>query len=66
MMNKNDDDYVLAIDLGTSAVKVALVSITGIVVGWEEEALPLYLLPAGGAEQDPLDWWNATLNCSKK
>lgn len=66
MMNKNDDDYVLAIDLGTSAVKVALVSVTGVVVGWEEEALPLYLLPGGGAEQDPLDWWNATLNCSKK
>lgn len=66
IMSKNDDIYVLTIDLGTSAVKVALVSITGVVAGWEEAALPLHLLPGGGAEQAPQDWWHAILTCSKK
>ncbi len=65
-MDTKSDNYVLAIDLGTSAVKVALVSVTGEVVGWEESALPLHLLPGGGAEQDPQDWWNAIRSCSKK
>lgn len=65
-MTKNFENYVLTIDLGTSAVKVALVSVTGAVAGWEETALPLHLLPGGGAEQDPQDWWRAILDSSKK
>jgi len=44
--------HVLAIDLGTSALKVALVSVTGEVVAAEEEAHQVKLLPGGGAEQD--------------
>ncbi|MBN1538367.1 MAG: FGGY-family carbohydrate kinase [Anaerolineales bacterium] len=64
-MNNNTQQYVLTIDLGTSAVKVALVSVTGIVAGWEEAPLPLHLLPGGGAEQDPQDWWRSILGCSK-
>ena len=49
--------HVLAIDLGTSALKVALVSVTGEVVAAEEEAHGCELLPGGGAEQDPEGWW---------
>jgi xylulokinase len=50
--------HVLAIDLGTSALKVALVSLDGVVVAAEEEACRVRLLPGGGAEQDPeRDWW---------
>ena len=49
--------YILAIDLGTSALKVALVSVTGEVVAAEEEAHQAGLLPGGGAEQDPEGWW---------
>jgi len=49
--------HVLAIDLGTSALKVALVSVTGEVVAAEEEAHQCELLPGGGAEQDPEGWW---------
>ena len=44
--------HVLAIDLGTSALKVALVSMTGAVAASEEEAHQAELLPGGGAEQD--------------
>lgn len=51
--------YTLAIDLGTSAVKVALVSVAGQVAAIESEPYPLHLLPGGGAEQDPQDWWAA-------
>ena len=49
--------HILAIDLGTSALKVALVSVTGEVVAAEEEAHQAGLLPGGGAEQDPEGWW---------
>nr|MBI2905515.1 hypothetical protein [Chloroflexota bacterium] len=45
--------YVLAIDLGTSSAKVGLFSAGGEAFGWEVEPVPLYLLPNGGAEQDP-------------
>ena len=44
--------HVLAIDVGTYTVKVALVSIDGEIVASEQEALEVTLLP-GGAEQDP-------------
>ncbi|GAA3388169.1 xylulokinase [Cryptosporangium minutisporangium] len=50
---------VLAIDLGTSGMKAALVAADGTVTGWAEREVPLHVLPGGGAEQDPYDWWNA-------
>jgi xylulokinase len=52
-------DCILAIDLGTSGPKVALTTGTGDVLGWERESTPVCLLPDGGAEQDPADWWAA-------
>ena len=53
------DKYVLAVDLGTGGPKVALVSTSGEVVGHEYETNELILLPNGGAEQDPEDWWSS-------
>ena len=53
------DQYILAIDLGTSGPKVALVSAEGDVVDYEFEETPLFLFPNGGAEQNPDDWWQA-------
>jgi len=50
---------VLAIDLGTSGPKVALVSTTGDVIGRAAEQVELILDGAGGAEQDPRAWWSA-------
>ncbi|WP_434740448.1 xylulokinase [Micromonospora sp. SH-82] len=50
---------VLAIDLGTSGMKAALVAADGTVTGWAERAVPLHVLPGGGAEQDPRAWWSA-------
>jgi xylulokinase len=50
---------VLAIDLGTSGMKAALVAPDGTVTGWAERPVPLQVLPGGGAEQDPVAWWDA-------
>ncbi len=50
--------HVLAVDLGTSGVKVALIAIDGRVAGWESEPVALHVLPGGGAEQRPDDWWD--------
>jgi xylulokinase len=61
-----DNNYILAIDLGTSGPKVALVSIQGELVGSEFEATQLMLLPDGGAEQSPADWWQAITNAVKR
>ncbi len=51
--------YVLAVDLGTSGAKVALIGIDGRVAAWEFEPVELIVLPGGGAEQRPEDWWRA-------
>jgi len=53
------DALILAIDLGTSGPKVGLITPQGVVVDCEIEATKLNILPGGGAEQDPDDWWAA-------
>lgn len=59
-------DCTLAIDLGTSGPKVALVSVKGEVVACEIEKTPVILLPGGGAEQDPHDWWGTICQASRR
>jgi xylulokinase len=61
-----NDAYILAVDLGTSSLKTALISVAGKVTGWEVQDLPMYVLPGGGAEQSPQDWWDAFLTTSKR
>jgi len=58
--------HILAIDLGTSALKVALVSVAGHVVAAEQETCQVTLLPGGGAEQDPEHWWNLITRASSR
>ncbi len=60
------EPYILAVDLGTSALKSALISISGKVAGWEVQEIPLQILPDGGAEQNPLDWWEAFITTAKR
>lgn len=62
----NHEPIILSIDLGTSGMKVALITIKGNVLGWESEAVKLILTPDGGAEQSPSVWWAAFLNASKR
>ena len=65
-MSNKEEKYILAIDLGTSGSKTALVSIYGEIVDFDFEEVPLILLPNGGAEQKPDDWWNAIMTTSKR
>lgn len=58
------EKLILAIDLGTSGMKVALISVNGRVLGWEAEPVRLILTPDGGAEQSPEEWWQAFLSAA--
>ena len=60
------DKYILAIDLGTSGPKVGVFSSQGQVVGYEFEPTRVMLLPNGGAEQDPDDWWEAIKRATRR
>ena len=59
------DHYVLAIDMGSSSVKAALVSQRGELAATGIENVDILLLPGGGAEQDPEQWWNRTIAAAK-
>lgn len=65
-MSNERDRFILAIDLGTSGPKVALVSTAGAVVDCEIEETPLYLFPGGGAEQKPAEWWQAIKTATRR
>ena len=56
---------VLAVDLGTSGAKVALITMQGRVLDWESHEVPLYLTPDGGAEQSPDEWWQAIVTATR-
>ncbi len=60
------DKFVLAIDLGTSGPKVALFSTQGELVDNDFEPTGLQLLPDGGAEQSPDEWWQAIRKAVKR
>ncbi|MDD3828533.1 MAG: FGGY-family carbohydrate kinase [Anaerolineae bacterium] len=57
---------ILAVDLGTSGVKVALITLQGQVLGWESQPIGLLITPDGGAEQSPEEWWQAFLSSSRR
>lgn len=57
----SDESVILAMDLGTSGMKVALITVGGKVLGWDSEPVKLILTQDGGAEQDPQEWWQAFL-----
>ncbi|MCX7633072.1 MAG: FGGY-family carbohydrate kinase [Turneriella sp.] len=60
------EPLILAIDLGTSGPKVAIASDCGEILDLEIGSTELILLPGGGAEQDPTDWWRAITQSSQK
>jgi xylulokinase len=60
MRDTPPDPLVLAVDLGTSGVRVALVDADGVVLGATTRPVPLRLGPgADAAEQDPEAIWRA-------
>ncbi|HEY5990423.1 MAG TPA: FGGY-family carbohydrate kinase [Streptosporangiaceae bacterium] len=57
--------HVLAIDLGTTGLKVGLVSLTG-EVAWSTGAeLRTHRLAGGGAEQDAAEWWRVVSDAAR-
>jgi xylulokinase len=60
------DAYILAFDLGTSGLKVAVTTPRGEIVGSAVERYPLHLLGGGGVEQDPEDWWDAIVRGTRR
>jgi len=57
--------HILAVDLGTSGCKTALVTPDGRIAGWAFTSVPLHILPGNGVEQDPVDWWNAFVRSTR-
>ncbi|MEO5899738.1 MAG: FGGY family carbohydrate kinase, partial [Ilumatobacteraceae bacterium] len=58
--------HVLAIDLGSTGVKAAIVDEEGTVRSSAGEVLPLLFTADGGAEQDPHGWWAAIGRCARR
>ena len=56
---------VLAVDLGTSGLKVAVVDESGHVLGSASAPLTTTFLAGGGAEQDPEVWWAELGRCAR-
>ena len=61
-----NNKLILAIDLGTSGPKVAVVDLQGEIVAHAFAPVALHLLDDGGAEQDPQDWWQAICQASRQ
>lgn len=59
-----NEKLILAVDLGTSGMKVALLTVSGRVIGWKAEPVRLIITPDGGAEQSPEEWWQAFLSAA--
>jgi xylulokinase len=57
--------HVLAVDLGTTGVKVAVVDAAATVLAGTGEVLPMIFTANGGVEQDPENWWQAIGRCAR-
>lgn len=58
--------YLLGIDIGTSACKVALFDIDGNVIGSAAGNYQVYYPHPGWVEQDPDEWWDAVCDAIHK
>ena len=58
--------FLLAIDLGTSSVKVVFVSLDGRVISRATAEYPIQRPESGFAEQDPEEWWLAVVTAVRE
>lgn len=58
-------EYLIGIDLGTSGTKTVLFDRLGQVIAAKTVEYPMYQEKNGWAEQDPADWWNASVSTLK-
>jgi len=59
--------YVISYDIGTTGVKTCIFEIDETIklLGAGMEGYKLYVMPDGGAEQDPDEWWDAMCSTTK-
>ena len=57
--------YLIGIDVGTTGTKTILIDQRGDLVASSLEEYPLHTPRPKWAEQDPADWWRATVNSIK-
>ena len=58
--------YLLGIDVGTTGTKTLIIDELGHIVASVTEEYPLYTPHAMWAEQDPEDWWEATVKSVRR
>ena len=58
--------HVLAVNLGSTGIKVAVVDEAGRLRASAGEVLPLIFTTDGGVEQDPTGWWDALGRCARR
>jgi xylulokinase len=61
-----NERLVLAVDLGTSGCKCALIGLDGHVRAWAFRPVALHLVDEHGVEQDPQDWWQAFFGAAQE
>ncbi|MBN1149050.1 MAG: FGGY-family carbohydrate kinase [Anaerolineales bacterium] len=64
--DKARNAYVLAIDLGSGGPKVGLVDQEGRLAASAVRSTPVAFLEGGGAEQDPHEWWAASMGAARQ
>jgi xylulokinase len=65
MVREMSDACVLAIDLGTSGPKVALIDADGHALAWQSRSVTTTFVPGGGAEQDPREMWSSIVDATR-
>ena len=65
-MEARYNQFILAVDLGTSGCKCALVGLDGVVRHWAFRPVPLHMVDQTGAEQAPEDWWSAFVGAARE
>ena len=58
--------YLMGIDVGTSGVKVIVISEKGKLVSEQTSSYPIHSPFPSWFEQNPEDWWAATVECIRK
>lgn len=58
--------WVLAVDLGTSGLKVGAVGIDGAVLGFHHCDVETDFRSDGGVEQDPDNWWTGVVDAARR
>ena len=61
----DNEKYILAFDVGTSSLKAVMADMKGNIAGSRVEGYPSHMPQPGWMEQEPADYWNATVKATK-